>query len=125
MGFRFALAAGLACARLIAQTVCGPTPTYSLCEITFELSSADAGAHPDPLRTIQLRAEFRSPRHRTFLVPAYWDGGRKMVIRFAPVEAGDWDFRLTSNIESWNGKQGRFSATASDAPGFVRAANVH
>ena len=48
-----------------------------------------------------------------------------MVIRFAPTEAGDWDFRVTSNLESFNGKIGQFSATASEAPGFVRAANVH
>ncbi len=117
--------ASLIVGRMAAQTICGPTPTYSPCEITFELSATDAAAHPDPITGIQLRAEFRSPRHRTFLMPAYRDGGRRLVIRFAPVEAGDWDFRLTSNIEAWNGKQGKFSATASDAPGFIQAANMH
>ena len=48
-----------------------------------------------------------------------------MVIRFAPTEAGEWDYRLTSNIPAWEGKTGSFTAAASDAPGFVRAANVH
>ncbi|MGI8988842.1 MAG: DUF5060 domain-containing protein [Bryobacteraceae bacterium] len=111
--------------RLPAQTVCGPTPAYSPCEIQFELSVTEAAAHPDPGRTVQLRAEFRSPRHRTFLMPAFWDGGAKLTIRFSPIEAGAWDYRLTSNIESWNGKEGHFTATPSDAPGFVQPANVH
>jgi len=110
---------------LDAQTVCGPTPAYSPCEIVFELTQAESAAHPNPYKTVELRAEFRSPRHRTFLMPAFWDGGRRILIRFTPTEPGDWDFRVTSNIESFNGKMGQFSATASDSPGFVRVANVH
>ena len=110
---------------LEAQTVCGSTPAFSPCEVVFELSHADFTANPNPYKTVELHAEFRSPRHRTFLLPAYWDGGQRMVIRFTPTEAGDWDFRVTSNLDSFNGKMGQFSATASDAPGFVRVANVH
>src|SRR5579864_3421062 len=110
---------------LDAQTVCGPTPAYSPCEIVFEMTQAESEAHPNPYKTVELRAEFRSPRHRTFLMPAFWDGGRRILIRFTPTEPGDWDFRVTSNIESFNGKMGQFSATASDSPGFVRVANVH
>src|SRR5438270_8158476 len=66
-----------------------------------------------------------SPRNRTFLMPDYWDVGSSLVISFSPTEPGDWDFRVTSNIESWNGKTGQFAATASEAPGFIRVANVH
>ncbi len=58
-------------------------------------------------------------------MPAFWDGGAKLTIRFSPTEPGIWDYRLASNIESWNGKEGHFTATASDAPGFVQPANVH
>ncbi|HKW97508.1 MAG TPA: DUF5060 domain-containing protein [Bryobacteraceae bacterium] len=108
-----------------AQTICGPTPAYSPCEVVFELNDAESAAHPNPYKTVELRAEFRSPRHRTFLMPGFWDGGRRMVIRFSPTEAGAWDFRVTSNIVSFNGKTGQFTATESDAPGFVRVANVH
>jgi Protein of unknown function (DUF4038) len=42
-----------------------------------------------------------------------------MVLRVTPTEPGAWDFRLT------DGKQGQFTATASDSPGFVEPANVH
>src|SRR5579863_379276 len=118
LGVGFAIALG-------AQTVCSPTPAYSPCEVVFELSQAELAAHPNPYKTVELRAEFRSPRHRTFMMPAFWDGGQRMVIRFAPTEAGGWDFRVSSNLESWNGKTGQFSAIDSDSPGFVRVANVH
>ncbi len=107
-----------------AQT-CPPTATYSPCETVFELNDTEAAAHPNPYASVQLHVEFRSPRHRTFLMPAYWDGGRRMVVRFAPVEAGQWDYRVTSNIERWNRSTGKFEATESQSDGFVKTANVH
>jgi hypothetical protein len=108
-----------------AQTVCQPTPTYSPCEIAFELSAAEMTAHPHPYRTVNLEAEFRSPRFRTFRMPAFWDGGNRMVIRFAPTEAGQWTFRTSSNVTRFDGVEEHFFATASDSHGFLRPANVH
>jgi hypothetical protein len=108
-----------------AQTICAPTPAFSPCELVFDLSDADFAAHANPYRSVELQAEFRSPRHRTYLLPAFWDGGRRMVIRFAPTEPGGWDFRITSNLDMYNGKTGQFTATESEAPGFIRAANMH
>jgi hypothetical protein len=108
-----------------AQTPCSNTPAYSTCELVFDLSDQDAAAHPAPYVNVDLKAEFRSPRFRTFLQPAFWDGGRRLVIRFTPTEPGDWQYRVTSNIAAWDGKTATFTAAPSDAPGFVRAANVH
>jgi hypothetical protein len=51
--------------------------------------------------------------------------GQKMVIRFAPTEAGAWDYRLTSNLPRLDGQIGHVTAVESDSPGFVRVANVH
>lgn len=48
-----------------------------------------------------------------------------MIVRFAPDEPGDWEFRLTSNLERFNGRTGAFQASPSEAPGFVRPANLH
>jgi hypothetical protein len=104
---------------------CANTPAYSACEMVFELSDQDAASHLNPYADVELRAEVRSPRHRTHAIPAYWDGGRRMVVRLTPTEAGDWDWHLTSNIAAWNDKQGAFTAVESDAPGFIRIANVH
>ena len=97
---------------------CSATPAWSSCDITFDLQPNE---NPDNL---ELRAEFRSPR-RTYLMPAFRDGDRRFVIRFAPTEAGDWDYRLTSNLARLNGQAGKFNATSSDSPGFVKANNLH
>ena len=48
-----------------------------------------------------------------------------MVIRFAPTEAGRWDFHLISNVSELNDKTGSVTAADSESPGFVTAANVH
>jgi hypothetical protein len=112
---------------LRAQPACPSTPVYSPCDLVFELDEQEAAAHPNPYVSVDLRAEFRSPRHRTFLLPAFWDGGRRMVIRFAPTEAGDWDYRLSGNLKRFDNQIGKLTATAVDNPalGFIRAANVH
>ena len=104
-----------------AEPSCPPTPVYKTCDMVFELDEA----RRDPYNSVELRGEFRSPRHRTLMVYGFWDGGRRMVIRFAPNEVGDWEFRITSNLSQYDGKQGTLSATASEAPGFLRVANMH
>ncbi len=125
MIYRIALAGVLFSLFLQAQPSCPETPTYSICEIVFELNDQEAQAHPNPYLSVQIHAEFRSPEARTFLMPGFWDGGRRLVIRFAPMEAGRWDYRVTSNISRWNGMIGHFTAVESDSKGFVRVANVH
>ena len=120
----FALAA-LAAIPLAAQTPCAPTPLYKHCEIVFELDDAEAAAHPKPYLSVDMHLEFRSPRHRTFLMPAFWDGGRKLIARFAPIDAGEWTYRVTSNIARFNAKEATFQATDSEDPGFIRPANLH
>src|ERR1035441_3225630 len=110
---------------LRAQSTCNHTPAYSACELVFELGDKDAAAHPHPYLSVDLKVEFRSPRQHTYALPGYWDGGRRMVVRFSPTEAGDWDYHVTSNIAEWNDKTGTFTAAASEAPGFIRPANMH
>jgi len=110
---------------LRAQSACANTPAYSPCDLVFELSDKEAAAHPNPYATVDLKVEFRSPRHRTLAVPAFWDGGRRMVARFAPTEAGAWDYLVSGNLADWDGKMGSFTASASESPGFIRAANTH
>ncbi len=108
-----------------AQTPCDNTPAYSPCEFTFDLSGAEAAAHPDPYKDVEFEAEIRSPQFHTFLVPAFWDGGHKLILRFAPTESGQWIYKITSNVASLDGKQGSFNAAESDSPGYVHPANVH
>ena len=104
---------------------CDNVPAWSPCEIAFELSPQAAAANPKPYETVELRADFRSPQMRSMSLPAYWDGGRRMVFRFAPTEAGRWEYRLTSNVADLDGKSGSFTAAESASPGFIQAANFH
>jgi hypothetical protein len=108
-----------------AQTLCPPTPAYTPCDVVFELSGEEMQANPNPYVSVTLDVEFRSPHFRTFRVPAFWDGANRIVARFAPTEAGGWDFRVSSNLSRLDGKTGRVEAVASDSPGFVRPRNVH
>lgn len=110
---------------VFAQSPCDNTPAYSPCEFVFELTAGEAAAHPDPYQDVELQAEIRSPHFRTFLIPAYWDGGHKMVLRFVPIESGQWTYKITSNLASVDSKQGTFNAAESDSPGYVHPANVH
>ena len=104
---------------------CDNTPVWSACDLVLELGPKAAADHPDPYATVDLRAEFRSPNMRTYAIPAFWDGGKRMVLRVAPTEAGRWEYRLSSNIAEWEGQIGSFTAVASEAPGFLRVANLH
>ncbi|MCC7174213.1 MAG: DUF5060 domain-containing protein [Bryobacterales bacterium] len=108
-----------------AQTFCPPTPTYTPCDLLFEMSAEETAAHPVPYTTVSLEAEFRSPRFRTHVLPGFWDGGSRLVVRFTPTEPGAWDFRLTSNLSRLNGQRGQVQATASGTSGFLRPRNVH
>src|SRR5262245_29116455 len=108
-----------------AQQTCPPTPTYSPCDIVFEMNDQEAAAHSNPYLTVEIRAEFRSPKARTLMMPGFWDGGRRLVIRFSAIDPGTWDFRVTSNLERFNGKIGQVQATESQDAGFLVPANVH
>ena len=102
---------------------CSSVPTYSPCDLVYEMTAAEAAQHPNPYLSVTLHAEFRSPRHRTIMMPGFWDGGRRMVIRVAPIDPGDWVYRVTSNVGSINGKEGTMAATESGHPGFLRVDN--
>src|SRR5271170_1512220 len=109
----------LLAAPIFAQSTCPTTPTWSPCDFFFDLEPTEDAAH------VELLAEFRSPRHRTFLMYAVRDADRRFVIRFSPTEPGDWIYHVTSNLPRLDGKKVHFQASESDSPGFVRVANVH
>lgn len=108
---------------LWAQQGCVNVPTWSACDLVFELTLQDA--MPNNAARVTLHGEFRSPTHKTYLIDAFRDGERRLVLRFAPTEAGVWDYKLTSSIARLDGATGQLGATESGAPGFVRNANAH
>ncbi|MBC8166311.1 MAG: DUF4038 domain-containing protein [Bryobacteraceae bacterium] len=48
-----------------------------------------------------------------------------MVVRFAPIDPGEWEYRISSNLKRFDGKEGKFTAAESDYPGFIIPANGH
>ena len=118
-GFRWVTVVGvLVTAPVWAQLPTCTVPTWSSCDLAFDL---EAGENP---ATFQLRGEFRSAK-RTLLIPAFREGDRRFILRFAPTEAGEWDYKLTSSLKRLEGQLGKATATESDTPGFVKVANVH
>ena len=112
------LAIGLSTTLLHAQTVCGPTPAYAICDITFDVP----GAIPP---STELNAEFRGPSERTFLLRAFPRGAHQLIVRFSPFEAGAWTVRLSSTLAQFHDKELQFTATPSSSNGWVIPANVH
>ena len=109
----------LVAVRLFAQPVCPSATAWASCDFAFDLEPNDDAARAE------LHAEFRSPHHKTYMMHAFRDGDRRLMIRFTPTEAGAWTYRITSNLPRLDGKEIPFNAAESDSPGFVRVANVH
>jgi Domain of unknown function (DUF5060) len=103
---------------LCAQLPTCSVPTWSSCDLVFEVEPSENPAN------FELHGEFRSPK-RTVLIRAFRDGDRRYVLRFAPTEPGDWDYRLTSSLKRLDGQVGKGTASESSSPGFVIQANVH
>src|SRR5580658_3540615 len=102
--FALALLLATPAARLLAQSnPCLGTVTWSACDWSFDLAASE---NPN---TFELHAEFRSPRNRTFLLHAFRDGDRHFIIRFAPTEEGDWNYRFSSNLPRLQGQTGQFN----------------
>jgi hypothetical protein len=104
---------------LLAQQTCASVPVWTACDLTIDLAPAESTGRVD------LRAEFRSPKHKTYLINAFRDGDRRMVLRFAPTEVGAWDYKITSSVSRLDGQTGQLTATESTAAVFIRNANVH
>jgi hypothetical protein len=109
----------LAAVSVFAQSTCPATPAWSPCDLVFDLQPNENPASFD------LRAEFRSPHHRTYLMHAFRDADRRFIIRFSPTEEGAWEYRTTTSLSRLDGQMGQFIASSSDSPGFVRVANLH
>lgn len=115
----------LAAASIWGQTNCTSPAVYVPCDLVFEMTDTESKAHPNPYLTVELSAEVRSPSYKTIKALGFWDGGKRMIARFAPIETGEWVYRISSNLKSADGKQGKLAAAASDRPGFIQPANVH
>ena len=101
-----------------AQTTCPATPAYLALRNRFR-------ADPRSRRRIPIPTDRRTASRIPLAAPPNISHARlsgmaasRMVIRFAPTEAGDWDYRVTSNLQPYKARPAQFTATASESPGF-------
>jgi hypothetical protein len=94
------------------------------CEVTFEWQDHELPQGASLYRDELLNIEFRSPRHITYLMHAFWDGAHALRVRFSPTESGPWSYHVTSGIKRYDNQEASFSVAESEAPGFVSVANV-
>ena len=105
---------------------CTAATTYSPCDIVLEVSAAAMRNAASPYQQLSLDAQFRSPEYKTFPVPAFWDGGNRMVLRVGPAVAGEWTYKLTGNVAEFNEKLDKFAVTAAaEAFPWTERANAH
>lgn len=67
----------------------------------FETALAlPAGDAVDPLRDVGAQAEFTAPSGKRHRAPGFWDGEQTWRVRFAPDEAGTWQYTASAGVRS-------------------------
>jgi hypothetical protein len=97
---------------------------YSPCELHFEWNASELPAAKSPFRDELLNVEFRGPDKTTYLMRAFWDGGRSLRVRFTPNQSGTWAYRVTSAIKRLEVRESTFAVTDTPSHGFITVANV-
>lgn len=97
---------------------------YSPCELRFEWNASELPGGKSPFRDELLNVEFRGPDNTTYLMRAFWDGGRAMRVRFTPNQSGTWAYRVTSDIKRLEVREKTFAVADTPSHGFIRVANV-
>ena len=97
---------------------------YNPCELRFDWNQGEMPADQSPFRDDALHIEFRSPDATTYLVYAFWSGGRTLSVRFTPNQPGNWTYRVTSTVKRYDGQQAGFTVADNANPGFVSVANT-
>src|SRR5579875_2057472 len=117
------LTAGLATAASVPS--CAQSArAFAPCELSFDWQDGELAKNLSPYRDELLNVEFRSPRHITYLMHGYWDGGHTLRVRFSPTEAGAWTYHVTSEIGRYNNQEANFTVGETGSAGFVNVANV-
>lgn len=94
------VAAGTGCLRAEPGAA---TETWRAVEIAFH----SAVVYPNPLLDAELNVTFTSAGGARFAVPGFWDGGKTWRVRFAPPEAGAWQYTTACTNAADAGLQGQ------------------
>jgi len=97
-----AFAALLPCLPIIAAAEEATVERWRMHEITFT-SEAD---YADPFSDAQLDVVFTGPGGVEMVMPGFWDGGGIWRVRFAPTQAGPWQYETRCSNEADAGLHG-------------------
>jgi len=84
----------------------------------FELVIGHSSKYKDPLRDVELRAEFTHQHGQVFHHFGFWDGDSTWKVRFSPSIPGIWTYRVWFTDNSFE-KRGEFGCTDNVKPGRV------
>ncbi len=76
---------------------------WKVTELTFNSNKS----YGDPFNDVNLDALFTHSDGTVLKVPAFWNGGNKWVVRFAPTLTGKWTYRTSCTDESNTGLHNR------------------
>ena len=132
-GTRLALAAGTAA---FGQATVRQWDVFEIdMTAATELANPYLEGLPDqgaPYCRVTFSGQQGEAKGKSYSVVAFWDGGRKWTVRFAPPTAGEWSYEAMSRDPGLNGKTGsircRSSTKAEKAEnpirrGFIRVAS--
>ncbi len=97
---------------------------FEPCELSFDLRADDLLSSASLYREELLNIEFRSPRATTYLLHAFADGPHTLRVRFTPLEAGRWTYRISSTVKRLDNMEANFEAVETGRPGMVGVANL-
>jgi len=75
----------------------------------FETSYKSAKTYEKPFTDVEVSVVFRNG-NRQWVVPAFWDGGGKWTVRFAPPVQGEYTFRVRCSDQTNTGLNGQEQA---------------
>jgi hypothetical protein len=101
----------------LAQPGASTVPRYEV----FEYALTTTTKFENPFTDVRVSAEFKSPTGRSLVVPGFYYGDTKWMVRLAPDQLGEWSFQvqLTGKGESIR-RSGSFRCVPSKRRGFVR-----
>ena len=115
----------LVAARAAAPTSCSQgARQYFPCELSFDMQPDELKSPQAALQDDLLRVEFRSPSHTTYMMRNFWLGGQALRVRFTPIEAGEWAYKITSNSKRYDGQEANFTVAGTGESGMVNVANL-
>lgn len=94
-------------------------PAYRPLHLAFE-----GPVEPILVDRVPLRARFTHESGASALVPGFWDGGTRYLVRFAPELEGAWSWRTQSDAAELDGVEGALEVAGAEGRGPVRVAST-